>query len=49
MVSENIVSSIESGDHTEYGEHPEVEKCFGGEATSKKPDHRVGSGPVQFE
>ena len=49
MVSENIVSSIESGDHTKYGEHPEVEKCFRWEATSKEPDHRVGSRPMQFE
>ena len=49
MDSQDIVSIMESGQHTKEGEHPEVEDSFSRKRPSQKPDNRVRGGLVELK
>ena len=48
MVGQDIVASIESGQHAEEGEHAEVEDSFSREGASQEPDNRFRGGLVEL-
>ena len=49
MVGQNIVASMESGQHAKEGKHAEVEDSFSGKGASQEPDNRIRGGLVELK
>ena len=48
MAGQDIVASMESGQHAEEREHAEVEDSFSWERASQEPDNRFRGGLVEL-
>ena len=49
MVGQDIVASMESGQHAKEGEHAEVKDSFSRKRASQEPDYRIRGGLVELK